>query len=416
MTRISSPSADEMPRGLARIGGAFRHRAYRLFFSGQAISLTGTWVQMVALSWLVYRLTGSALMLGTVVFVNQLPIFLLSPLAGALADRVAKRRLVIMTQAAQMVLAALLAVLTLSDAVTVPAILVLSALVGIAQAIDIPTRQAFVVEMVGKPDLPNAIALNSSLFNAARLIGPSIGGLVVAAVGEGWCFAINAVSFGAVIASLALMPVTGAPSPASGGRGLAAIVGGFAYVRAEKRAFRLLALAGWASLVGMPYTTLLPIYADLHHGGGPDTLGLLMGAAGAGAFLGAAGLAILGRAPGIRAAAVAAIAFGAALSLFALAGSLPLALGALAVAGFSMMTLVGSVNIGLQLMVPDELRGRVMALFSMMFLGMAPFGGLLVGAAAEGIGVVAATVIGGGLSALAGVVILLTMKARGAVL
>ena len=408
--------ADTPPRGgMARLGRAFRHPAFRYFFLGQMVSLTGTWVQMVAQSWLVYRLTGSALMLGTVVFVNQLPMLLLTPLAGTLADRLPKRRLVIATQSAQMGFAALLAGLTLSGVVDVGAVLAIAGLVGIAQAFDVPTRQAFVVEMVGKDDLPNAIALNSSLFNAARLVGPSIGGMLVALVGEGWCFALNAASFGAVILSLVFMPATYPAPVASMRKGFAAIAEAFAYVRAEPRALGLLGLAGWTSLVGMPYTTLLPIYADLRHGGGPATLGLMMAAAGAGALTAALTLAVFGRAPGQRVAALAAVVFGAALACFALTASFPLSLGALAVAGFAMMTEVGSVNIGLQLMVPDALRGRVMALFSMMFLGMAPFGGLLVGAAAEGLGVLAATALGGGLSASAGLVILLTMKVRRAV-
>ncbi|WP_166646341.1 MFS transporter [Zavarzinia compransoris] len=399
--------------GLARFGRAFRHPAYRYFFAGQLVSLTGTWVQTVAQSWLVYRLTGSPLMLGTVVFVNQLPMLVLAPLSGALADRLPKRRLIVATQAMQMMLAAGLAGLTLGGAVSVPLVLAVAGLSGLVQALDVPARQAFVVEMVGKDDLPNAIALNSSLFNGARLIGPSVGGLLVAAVGEGWCFALNAGSFAAVILSLALMPLPARPPVARQARGLAAIREGFAYAWGERRVRRLLALVGWTSLLGMPYTTLLPVYAGLKHGGGPATLGTLMAAAGAGAFAAALVLAGLARAPRFRTVGLAATGFGAALALFAVTDVYPLALAALALAGFSMMVEVGSANIILQSLVPDALRGRVMALYAMMFLGMAPFGGLLVGFAAERFGIVAATVGGGLLCVCAGVIVLTGGRRRG---
>lgn len=392
--------------GLARVGRAFRHPAFRYFFIGQLISLTGTWVQTVAQSWLVYRLTGSPLMLGTVVFINQLPMLVLAPLAGALADRLPKRRLIVLTQALQMMLAASLAAITLGDQVSVAAILVLAGLSGLVQAVDVPARQAFVVEMVGKEDLPNAIALNSSLFNGARLIGPTIGGLMVVALGEGWCFALNAGSFAAVILSLLLMPLAARPPVARQARGLAAIREGFAYAWGEPRVRRLLALVGWTSLLGMPYTTLLPVYADLKHGGGPATLGSLMAAAGAGALAAALVLAAYGRAPRFRVTAGAALCFGLALSGFALIDFYPLALAALALAGFAMMTEVGSANIILQTLVPDELRGRVMALYAMMFLGMGPFGGLLIGLAAETFGIVPTTIGGGLLCSLAGVIVL----------
>lgn len=398
--------------GLARLGRAFRHRAFRYFFAGQLISLTGTWVQTVAQSWLVYRLTGSPLMLGTVVFVNQLPMLVLAPLAGALADRLPKRRLIVLTQALQMMLAASLAAITLGDQVSVTAIMLLAGLSGLVQAVDVPARQAFVVEMVGKDDLPNAIALNSSLFNGARLIGPTIGGLMVVALGEGWCFALNAGSFAAVILSLLLMPLAVRPPVARQARGLAAIREGFAYAWGEPRVRRLLGLVGWTSLLGMPYTTLLPVYADLKHGGGPATLGSLMAAAGAGALAAALVLAAYGRAPRFRVTGGAAFCFGIALAGFALIDVYPLALVALALAGFAMMTEVGSANIILQTMVPDDLRGRVMALYAMMFLGMGPFGGLLIGFAAETFGIIPTTIGGGLLCSLAGVIVLTGEKRR----
>lgn len=407
--------APPAPAGLRRIGRAFRHASFRYYFSGQLVSMTGTWVQTVAQAWLVYRMTGSPLMLGTVVFANQLPVFLLSVLAGPLADRLPKRRLIMLTQAVQMLLAAALAGLTLGGAVTVPLVLLVAAVSGIVQAIDVPARQAFVIEMVGREDMANAIALNSSLFNGARMIGPAVGGLVVAAVGEGWCFLINAASYGAVILSLALMPLPPIAPAARQARGLAALAEGLRYAWAERTIRRLLALIGWSSLVALPYTTLLPIYAGLKHDGGPETLGSLMAAAGGGALAGALSLAFLGRAPGLRVPGAAGVVFGLALATFAETDRYGLALAMLALAGFAMMIQIGSANIIVQSTVPDALRGRVMALYAMMFLGLAPFGGLVIGAAAEGLGVVTTTTLGAGLSALAGV-ILLTSTCRRPVL
>ncbi len=400
------------PRGIGRLGRALRHPAFRFFFAGQAVSLTGTWVQSVAQSWLVYRLTGSPLLLGTVVFAGQLPVFLLSALAGALADRWPKRRLIVVTQAIQMMLAALLAGLTLSGLVTVPMVMAVAALSGIVQAIDVPARQSFVVEMVGRDDLPNAIALNSSLFIGARMVGPALGGLIVAWVGEGWCFAINAVSFAAVILGLLVMPLVGPPAAAGTTRGLAALAEGLRYAWGEAAVRKLLLLVGWTSLVGMPYTTLLPVFAALKHGGGPATLGALMASAGGGALAGALTLAFLGRAPRIAVPGLAAGAFGTMLALFALCDLYPLALACLALAGFSLMIEVGSANIIVQTTVPDALRGRVMALYATMFLGMAPFGGLFIGALAEALGVVAATAIGGMLTALAGVTLVTSSRRK----
>src|SRR6185437_10608355 len=268
--------------------GAFRslrHRNFQLFFAGQLISLIGTWMQSVAESWLVYRLTGSSLLLGTVAFCAQVPIFLLSPVAGAVVDRRNRHRIVIATQTTSMLLAFTLAMLTLSHVVRVWQIFVLASLLGFVNAFDIPARQAFIVEMVGKDDLMNAIALNSSMFNGARIIGPAIAGILVASIGEGWCFFGNSVSYIAVITGLLMMKVT-LRELSHHASALNAIKEGFQWVFNTKPMFFLL-LVGLVSLVGMPYAVLMPIFADRILHSGARGLGILMGFSGAGALTGA---------------------------------------------------------------------------------------------------------------------------------
>src|ERR1700757_533729 len=270
---------------------ALKHRNFQLFFSGQLISLTGTWMQTVAQSWLVYRLTGSSLLLGSVGFASQIPVFLMAPVGGMAADRFNRQRIVIATQVASMILAIVLALLTLTHMVKVWHIFVLAALLGVVNAFDIPGRQSFLVDMVGREDLMNAIALNSSMFNGARVVGPAIAGILVAKIGEGWCFFANGVSYIAVIIGLLLMRVH-CPRGSQSDSPIEEIVEGFRWARETGPIRSLLLLLGVVSLVGMPYTVLMPIFADRILHGGAKGLGILMGATGVGALLGALTLAL----------------------------------------------------------------------------------------------------------------------------
>jgi MFS family permease len=389
----SNPDISPRPAGNApssRISltlRAFRHRNFRLFFSGQLISLTGTWMQAIAQSWLVYSLTGSSLLLGAVGFAGQIPVFLFAFLGGAVADRYKRHFVVIATQTAAMILAFVLAALTLLGVVQIWHVFLLATLVGVVNAFDMPARQAFVVEMVGKQDLMNAIALNSSMFNSARIMGPAIAGILVAGIGEGWCFFANGVSYVAVIIGLLMMKIQPRVRPAHSGSALSQIVEGFHYVRRSEPIRALLLLLGIASAVGMPYAILMPIFADKILHGGARGLGILMGTSGVGALIGALFLAGrpnvwgLGRLTGYSCAS-----FGISLILFAFSRSLWLSALFLMPVGFSMMVQLGSVNTLIQHMVPDQLRGRVMAFHSMMFMGMAPFGSFIAGLIAERLG------------------------------
>jgi MFS family permease len=382
---------------------ALRHRNFRLFFSGQLISLIGTWMQTVAQSWLVYRLTGSALLLGSVGFASQIPVFLFAPLGGMTADRVNRRHIVISTQVAAMVLAFILAALTLSHAIDsrVWLIFVLAALLGVVNAFDIPGRQSFLVDMVGKEDLMNAIALNSSMFNGARVIGPAVAGILVAKIGEGWCFFANAVSYIAVIIGLLLMRVH-SPARASSASPFEHMMEGFRFVNQTAPIRALLLLLGVVSLVGMPYVVLMPIFADQILHGGARGLGILMGATGVGALLGALTLAFREGVKGLgRWVAWCSAGFGASLVVFAISHRFWISVILLLPVGYTIMLQMASSNTLIQVMVPDALRGRVMAVYSMMFMGMAPIGALLGGALAERLG--APTTVGiGGLASIAG--------------
>jgi MFS family permease len=363
---------------------SLKHRNFQLFFSGQIISLVGTWMDTVAEGWLVYRLTGSSLLLGTVTFAGQLPVLLISPFAGLVADRVNRRKIVITTQIASMIIAGFLAGLTLTKRITVNEVIVLAALMGIVNAFDIPARQSFLVEMVGREDLMNAIALNSSMFNAARIIGPSIAGILVASVGEGWCFFANSVSYIAVIAGLLLMKVAPRPREEISVSPFEHIAEGFRFVRQTGPIRALLLLVGLVSLVAMPYAVLMPVFAAKVLHGNARTLGILMASAGLGALAGALVLASRRGVKGLsRMVSVACAAFGLALILFSLSHWWILSALLLVPVGFSVMTQMGSTNTLIQSMVPDRLRGRTMAVYSMMFLGMAPFGALLSGWSAD---------------------------------
>ncbi len=377
---------------------ALRYRNYRLFISGQFISLIGTWMQNVAQAWLVYRLTGSSLLLGAVGFVNQIPILLLSPFTGALADRRDRRWIVIGAQIAMMILAAALAVLTLGGGIRIWHIFVLAALLGTASAFDVPARQSLFVELVDRDDLINAIALNSSVFNGARVVGPAVAGVLVAAIGEGWCFFVNAVSYIAVIAGLLKIRAPERALPPLASSRLAHVLEGFRFVWRNTPIHALLALLGLASLVGTPYSILMPIFADRILHGGPSGLGLLMGATGTGAVVGALVVAARHGTRGLgNWVSVSCSAFGLSLVLFSLSRVFWLSALLLLPVGFSLMMQLASSNTLIQTMVPDDLRGRVMALYTMMLLGMAPVGALLGGAAAEKLGAPFTVAAGGGI-------------------
>lgn len=376
---------------------SLRHRNYQLFFGGQLISLTGTWMQSVAESWLVYRLTGSSALLGFSAFVSQVPVFFLATIGGTVADRKNRHHIIVATQIISMVLPLALAALTLTGRVRVWHVITLAACLGVVNAFDVPARQSFIVEMVGRDDLMNAIALNSSIFNGARIVGPAIAGALVAAFGEGWCFLLNGLSYLAVIAGLLLMRVPTRERAAAPHWALRDTLDGFRFVWRTAPVRVLLALVGIVSLAGTPYSVLMPVFAESILRGGAKGLGILVSAAGMGALGGSLAVASRRGVEGLgRWVAYSAASFGIALLLFAWSRTFWLSAALLVPAGLMMMTQLASSNTLIQAMVPDVLRGRVMAVYSMMLLGMAPFGALLAGWMAERIGA-PATVAGGGL-------------------
>jgi len=317
---VTSAAERERPR-LTR---ALASRNFRLFFGGQSVSLVGTWITRIATSWLVYRLTGSALLLGVVGFCGQIPTLVLAPFAGVLVDRSDRHRILVVTQVLSLLQSAALAVLTLAGVITVAHVLILQIVQGIINAFDTPARQAFVIEMVeDRADLPNAIALNSSMVNASRILGPSIGGIIIGAVGEGWCFAIDAVSYLAVIASLLAMRLAPRVRVRSTARLSEDLATGFHYVTRFVPVRSALLLLSMVSVMGMPYTVLMPaISASVLHGG-PHTLGFLMTASGAGALGGALYLASRRTVLGLgRAMAIAATTFGLGLTAFSFSRAL----------------------------------------------------------------------------------------------
>jgi MFS family permease len=360
-----------------------------LFFSGQSISLIGTWMTRVATGWLVYRLTGSALLLGWIGFAGQIPTFLLAPFAGVWVDRLNRRNVLLWTQVLAAVQSLLLAGLTLSNRITVWEILCLSAFQGLINAFDMPGRQAFMVQMVeDRQDLGNAIALNSSMVNMARLVGPSLAGLVIGAFGEGYCFLIDGLSYLAVIASLTLMRIE--PLPARSGAAasmLAQLKEGWAYVSGFAPVRTILLLFALVSLMGMPYIVLMPIFAAQVLHGGPHTLGMLMGATGVGALVSAISLALRKTVLGLgRMIPIAAATFGAGLVLFGLSHVLWLSVLLMLLTGFGMMQGMAASNTIIQTVVPEDRRGRVMSYYTVAFVGMAPFGSLLAGFLAHKLG------------------------------
>jgi MFS family permease len=374
--------------GFSHAWRALRHRNFRLFFGGQTISLIGTWMTRVATGWLVYRLTGSALLLGTVSFAGQIPTFLLAPFAGVWVDRLDRRQVLVWTQTLSMVQSLALAALTLSGHITIPLLLVLSVMQGCVNAFDMPGRQSFMVKMVDdKRDLQNAIAINSSMVNVARLIGPSLAGMLIAVSSEGWCFLIDGISYIAVIASLLMMRVHAPVLKRVATSMLTELQAGWTYVSEFLPIRTILMLFALISLMGMPYVVLMPIFAKNVLGGGPHTLGFLMGAMGLGALLSALSLAARRNVRGlVRIIPIAAAVFGAGLVGFGLSHWFWLSMAMVFLAGMGMMQGMAASNTVIQTIVTEDKRGRVMSYYTMAFMGMAPFGSLLAGTMAHNFG------------------------------
>jgi MFS family permease len=399
----SSPPSS--PAFLPRLGvfRALRHQNFRLFFGGQTISLMGTWITRVATSWLVYRLTGSVLLLGVVGFCSQIPTLILAPFAGVMVDRLNRHKILVITQILSMLQSFALAALSFAGIITVRDILLLQAAQGIINAFDTPARQAFVVEMVDdRADLPNAIALNSSMVNLSRVIGPSIGGVIIAAAGEAWCFLLDGVSYLAVIASLVAMRVALETTPRSTAPLRDELRAGFRYVTEFAPIRNALLLLALVSTMGMPYTVLMPAIARNVLHGDSHTLGFLMTASGLGALAGALYLASRRTVVGLGGViAIASVAFGAGLVLFSFSRNLALSLAVLPIAGGGLMVTLASTNTIIQTLVEERLRGRVMSFYAMAFLGSAPLGSLISGLLADRVGPTA-TIFLGGVACIAG--------------
>jgi len=387
-----------------RNGGAFRALSYPDYFwfwSSYFVSNVGSWMQGIAQGWLLFELTSSPLYLGLFSSLRMVMLVSFFILGGIMSDRLDRRKVILWIQVVSALTALGLALLVTTHTIQVWHIFVLAALLGVVNAFDIPARQAFLVEMVGREDLINAIALNSSMFNGARIVGPAVAGILVAAIGEGWCFFANAVSYIAVIAGLAMMKVERA-APLQKASAIGHIAEGFRFVAHAAPIRALLLLLGLVSLTGMPYAVLMPIFADHIFHSGARGLGILMGFSGVGALIGALALATRQGVRGLgRWVAVSTGLFGASLILFSFSRQLWIGAVLLIPVGLSMMIQMGASNTLIQTMTPDHLRGRVMAVYSMMFMGMAPIGALLSGVLADRLGA-AVTVAMGGVIAIAG--------------
>lgn len=404
-----------LPRGLA----AFKHRNYRLFYFGQLISVTGTWMQTLAQSWLVLSLTSSAFLLGLVSVFQFAPMLVLGLFAGLVADRMPKRKVLVCTQAIAAVLAGTLAILTFTDTVQLWQVYLLGFLLGVNNAFDMPTRQAFVVEMVGKEDLPNAIALNSSLFNAARIAGPAIAGALLAAFGPAVCFAINSASYIAVITGLLMMHVAPLARARINQRGLEQIREGLRYVRSTPSILRPVLLVGFVATFGMNFNIWVPLLAKNDLDGGASGFGLLMSSMGAGSLIGALGLAFLVSSVKRWMLFSTAGALGIGNLILALVGAIPLAIPVamlvLAGIGLCSTTTMAMANTTVQSASPNELRGRIMSVYTTVFTGTAPFGALISSSIANRFGAPASIMVGGMVTVLAVVTVLVTGGARLAV-
>src|SRR6185503_14138237 len=390
MDRDLKPSREKSvpARDFSHAWLALLHRNFRLFFGGQSISVIGTWMTRVATSWLVYRLTGSALLLGTVGFAGQIPTFLLAPFAGVIVDRIDRRKVLVWTQALAMLQSLALAGLTLSNRITIGEVLALSAFQGVINAFDMPGRQSFMVQMVeDRADLSNAIAINSSMVNMARLIGPSLAGLLIALKNEGWCFLVDGISYIAVIISLVMMRVPHTLEARARTSMVTQLKEGWTYVAGFVPIRSILLLFALLSLMGWPFMVLMPIFAAKILHGGPHTLGFLMGAVGVGSLASALSLVMRRSVRGLtRVIPIAAGIFGVGLICFGLSHYLWLSMLMMLVTGFGMMQGLTGSNTIIQTLVDENMRGRVMSYYTMAFVGMAPFGSLLAGALADAIG------------------------------
>ena len=399
MVSTGSESNQESPAPLplSHAWRALRHRNFRLFFGGQSISLIGTWMTRIATSWLVYRLTGSALLLGTVGFAGQIPTFLLAPLAGVIVDRIDRRKVLVWTQALAMLQSLLLAWLTLSHRITIGQILALSAMQGVINAFDMPGRQSFMVKMVeDRADLSNAIAINSSMVNMARLVGPSLAGLLIAATSEGWCFLVDGISYIAVIASLLMMRLPREEAALHDAGVVAQLREGWTYVTGFMPIRVILLLFALLSLMGWPFMVLMPVFAAQVLHGGPHTLGFLMGAVGVGSLISALSMVARRSVRGLaKMIPIAAVAFGVGLICFGFSTSLWLSMPLMLLTGFGMMQGLTASNTIIQTLVDEKMRGRVMSYYTMAFVGMAPFGSLLAGTLAHAIGAPRTVVVSG---------------------
>jgi MFS family permease len=384
----------EKPSSALALLQVFRHRNYRLFFSGQLVSLMGTWMQSVAQGWLVYSLTHSPFLLGLTSFCAQVTVFFMAPFGGVIADRVDRRRMLMWTQSLSMAQAVLLAVLTLTHMVQVWEIIALAFGLGFINAFDIPSRQAMTLDMVGRDDLRHAIALNSMMFNLARVIGPSLAGALIAIVGEGVCFALNALSFGAVLTSLILMRIPQRP-PRLNAHALREIADGYRYSLGSQRIRVALMLVAVSSCFGAAYLSLLPAFArDLLHGDS-TSYGTLMTGVGVGALIGAYGLSRIHERWLTLAPIAASACFGLGLMLFAHSHVLSVSVALLLPTACSLMLLGGTTNTVIQLAAEEHMRGRVISHYTQSFLGMMPWGSLMLGALAGRVGVANAVTFGG---------------------
>jgi MFS family permease len=374
-------------QSLQRMGKPFRHANFRLFFGGQFVSLLGTWMQSVALSWMVYRVTGSSASLGLVGFAGQIPIFFFALFGGAVADRLSKRQVLLATQTVSMLQAGALTVLAFRGDAQLWQLVALALVLGLANAIDHPTRLAFLVELVGKEDLHNAIGLNSSMFHCARMLGPALAGALLALVGEAWCFLINALSYVAVIGALLCMRLAPRTETATQGMFLKSILDGVDFACRSRELRALLIMTAVCGLFGTCYLTLMPVFAAKIYACGPRGFGFLMASTGAGSLVGALALAMRPAAEGLwRWRFWSGVGLGASLLAFALAPAIWIGAPLAALTGLFMLLLAVTSHTLMQFATSDALRGRVMALYSMLFLGMAPFGALAAGALAERVG------------------------------
>jgi MFS family permease len=385
------------PKGLGLIFRALSHRNYRLFFGGQSISLIGTWLQLTAISWLVFRLTQSSFLLGVVGFAGRIPTFLLASFAGVFVDRWNRHHLLVTTQVLSMIQALILAALVLTETIVIWQIVALAFFLGLINAFDIPVRQSFVVDMIERrEDLGNAIALNSSMVNGARLVGPSVAGMLIAALGEGLCFLLNGLSFITVIAALLAMRITPKKKDRESAPLWQGLKEGYRYAFGFAPIRSLLLLLALISFMGMPYTVLMPVFAGKILHGGPQTLGFLLGATGVGALAGAIFLASRRSVLGLgRIVIIASSLFGIGLIGFSFSRLFWLSMAMMVPTGFGMMVQMTSTNTLLQTIVDEDKRGRVMSFYTMAFMGMVPFGSLFAGSLASAIGAPGTTMIGG---------------------